>query len=91
MRNAQLVTSAKQSTCMYSYMYMHLYMYIYMYVHVLTKGYGNFSTTQQKGKATQHNSPETVIFILKLGAPGGIKSNLICIHVYIHLNFLAMK
>ena len=29
------------------------------------------TATQQKGKATQHNSPETVIFQEKLAASGG--------------------
>ena len=28
------------------------------------------TTTQQKGKATQHNSPETVIFQIKIGCLG---------------------
>ena len=33
------------------------------------------TTTRQKGKATQHNSPETVIFQRKLAASGGTPIN----------------
>ena len=41
------------------------------------------TTTQQKGKATQHNSPETVIFKEKLAASGG--------HVHVHALALQLQ
>ena len=42
------------------------------------------TTTQQKGKATQHNLPETVIFQEKLAASGGTRTH--DHHVYILCN-----
>ena len=61
-------------------------MYMHMYMNNLSrdaeKGKAT-TTTQQKGKAAQHNSPETVIFQRKIGCLGWDSNN---VHVYVYMH-----
>ena len=48
------------------------YMYMTLIIHEMLRKTRQGNTTQQKDKATQHNSPKAVIFQRKLAASGGI-------------------